>query len=138
MDYGRDMQSYILMEIQSTQLALVTTKQIGFLLKLQGSFLPTLVACFLILVTGCPNEDIRLKATKFLKLPLYYCRKKDNNTYEGTTWQIKFELDHADQSGTYKLRLALATANVAELQVCNIKVGAQFVCRFILYDKERI
>ncbi|XP_015579796.1 rhamnogalacturonate lyase isoform X2 [Ricinus communis] len=40
-----------------------------------------------------------------------------NNTYQGTTWQIQFELEEVDQSATYKLRLALATANVAELQV---------------------
>ncbi|KAH7567627.1 hypothetical protein JRO89_XS07G0107800 [Xanthoceras sorbifolium] len=44
-------------------------------------------------------------------------RKIDDNTYKPTTWQIKFHLDNVDQSGTYKLRLALATANVSELQV---------------------
>ncbi|CAK7347292.1 unnamed protein product [Dovyalis caffra] len=44
-------------------------------------------------------------------------RKKDNNTYEGTTWQIKFCLDEVDERVAYKLRLALATANVANLQV---------------------
>ncbi|TXG52635.1 hypothetical protein EZV62_021804 [Acer yangbiense] len=44
-------------------------------------------------------------------------RKVDDNTYKPTTWQIKFNLDNVDQSGTYKLRLALATANVSELQV---------------------
>ncbi|KAK1552484.1 hypothetical protein Q3G72_018004 [Acer saccharum] len=44
-------------------------------------------------------------------------RKVDDNTYKPTTWQIKFNLDNVDQSGTYNLRLALATANVSELQV---------------------
>lgn len=44
-------------------------------------------------------------------------RKKDDGTLEGTTWQIRFKLDNVDQSGAFKLRLALATANVAELQV---------------------
>lgn len=44
------------------------------------------------------------------------CRKKADNTYEGTTWQIKFKLEYVSPSGTYKLRLALATAHVAELQ----------------------
>ncbi|KAJ6685718.1 hypothetical protein OIU79_015690 [Salix purpurea] len=44
-------------------------------------------------------------------------RKKDNATYEGTTWQIKFLLDEVDEHAAYKLRLALATANVAELEV---------------------
>ncbi|OMO50816.1 hypothetical protein CCACVL1_30233 [Corchorus capsularis] len=44
-------------------------------------------------------------------------RKKDDDKYEGTTWQIKFNLESVNQSGTYKLRIALATAYVAELQV---------------------
>ncbi|KAG2698669.1 hypothetical protein I3760_07G160600 [Carya illinoinensis] len=44
-------------------------------------------------------------------------RKTVNNTYEGTTWQIRFKLGVADESGTYKLRLALATAHAFELQV---------------------
>lgn len=44
-------------------------------------------------------------------------RKKDDDTYEATTWQIKFQLDNADERGTYKLRLALATAHASELQV---------------------
>ncbi|KAJ6405033.1 hypothetical protein OIU84_013082 [Salix udensis] len=44
-------------------------------------------------------------------------RKKDNATYEGTTWQIKFLLDEVNERAEYKLRLALATANVAELEV---------------------
>ncbi|KAM7279465.1 hypothetical protein ACFE04_006599 [Oxalis oulophora] len=45
-------------------------------------------------------------------------RKKDNNTYIGTTWQIKFKLDVlADQSSNYKLRVAIASATVSELQV---------------------
>ncbi|WRX30295.1 Rhamnogalacturonate lyase - like 2 [Theobroma cacao] len=44
-------------------------------------------------------------------------RKKDDDKYKGTAWQIKFKLDNVDQTGTYKLRLALATAHVAELQV---------------------
>jgi rhamnogalacturonan endolyase len=37
--------------------------------------------------------------------------------YQGTTWQIKFKLDQVDTTGAYKLRLALATAHVSELQV---------------------
>ncbi|KAI3465171.1 hypothetical protein Pfo_021834 [Paulownia fortunei] len=44
-------------------------------------------------------------------------RKKEDNTYQGTTWQIKFMLDTVNQSGTYKLRVALASASLAELQV---------------------
>ncbi|GLT60575.1 hypothetical protein SLA2020_333360 [Shorea laevis] len=44
-------------------------------------------------------------------------RKKDDGTYQGTTWQIRFKLETVDHGGTYKLRLALATAHLAELQV---------------------
>ncbi|KAA8538200.1 hypothetical protein F0562_027808 [Nyssa sinensis] len=44
-------------------------------------------------------------------------RKKDDKTYQGTTWQIKFELDDVNPNGTYKLRLAIASATLAELQI---------------------
>lgn len=44
-------------------------------------------------------------------------RKKDENKYQGTTWQIKFTLDNVDQNGSFKLRLALASATLSELQV---------------------
>lgn len=67
-----------------------------------------------------PNEDLVYtigvsdyrKDWFFAHVP----RKKDNG-YTGTTWQIKFNLDEVDQNGTYKLRLALASASLAELQV---------------------
>lgn len=45
-------------------------------------------------------------------------RKKDDNTYQGTTWQIKFKLENVNKSsGSYKLRVALASATFSELQV---------------------
>ncbi|KAI4389481.1 hypothetical protein MLD38_001703 [Melastoma candidum] len=44
-------------------------------------------------------------------------RKVSDGTYKGTTWQIKFEMDNVNQAATYKLRLALAAANVAQLEV---------------------
>ncbi|KAK6116097.1 hypothetical protein DH2020_008366 [Rehmannia glutinosa] len=44
-------------------------------------------------------------------------RKKDDNTYQATTWKIKFNLDAIEPNGTYTLRLALASAAQAELQV---------------------
>ncbi|PRQ20951.1 putative rhamnogalacturonan endolyase [Rosa chinensis] len=44
-------------------------------------------------------------------------RKKDDGKYQSTTWQIKFRLDNVSQTKTYTLRIALATANVAELQI---------------------
>ncbi|KAM3237645.1 putative rhamnogalacturonate lyase B [Capsicum chacoense] len=44
-------------------------------------------------------------------------RKKDEKTYQGTTWQIKFKLENINQDEIYTLRLALASAAQAELQV---------------------
>ncbi|CAI9266407.1 unnamed protein product [Lactuca saligna] len=44
-------------------------------------------------------------------------RKKEENTYEKTTWTIKFTLNEVNTNGIYKLRLALASANVSDLQV---------------------
>ncbi|KAK9994255.1 hypothetical protein SO802_023958 [Lithocarpus litseifolius] len=44
-------------------------------------------------------------------------RKLSDDTYQGTTWQIKFKLDLVDTNGSYTLRLALATAHISELQV---------------------
>nr|XP_029123451.1 probable rhamnogalacturonate lyase B isoform X1 [Elaeis guineensis] len=45
-------------------------------------------------------------------------RKIGQNSYQPTTWQIKFHLDSvSNQSGSYKLRLALASAAHSELQV---------------------
>lgn len=46
-----------------------------------------------------------------------YVRKKDEKTYQGTTWQIKFKLENINQDEIYTLRLALASAAQAELQV---------------------
>ncbi|KAF5746762.1 rhamnogalacturonate lyase B [Tripterygium wilfordii] len=43
-------------------------------------------------------------------------RKKGDNLV-GTSWQIKFKLENADRNATYKLRVALASATLAELQV---------------------
>ena len=47
------------------------------------------------------------------------CRKQADGGYNGTTWQIKFQLDEKMKNftGNFKLRIALATSNVAELQV---------------------
>uniref|UniRef100_A0A2P2INM9 rhamnogalacturonan endolyase n=2 Tax=Rhizophora mucronata TaxID=61149 RepID=A0A2P2INM9_RHIMU len=44
-------------------------------------------------------------------------RKKNDGTHVGTTWQIKFKLGKVDQSSTYKLRVAIASATLAEMQV---------------------
>ncbi|XP_059631230.1 probable rhamnogalacturonate lyase B [Cornus florida] len=52
-------------------------------------------------------------------------RKVGDNTYLGTTWQIKFDNDNLYQTGTYKLRVALASANDSELQVRINDPGAE-------------
>ncbi|KAJ0966751.1 hypothetical protein J5N97_023668 [Dioscorea zingiberensis] len=44
-------------------------------------------------------------------------RKGEGNTYQATTWQIKFKLDEVHEDGTYKLRVAIASSALAELQV---------------------
>ncbi|XP_019438471.1 PREDICTED: uncharacterized protein LOC109344244 isoform X1 [Lupinus angustifolius] len=44
-------------------------------------------------------------------------RRREDNTYHGTTWQIKFELSSVDKGSTYKLRVAIASATLAELQI---------------------
>lgn len=44
-------------------------------------------------------------------------RRKDDDTHVGTTWQIKFKLDKVDRNSSYKLRVAIASATLAELQV---------------------
>ncbi|XP_010244706.1 PREDICTED: probable rhamnogalacturonate lyase B [Nelumbo nucifera] len=43
-------------------------------------------------------------------------RKKEDG-YQATTWQIIFKLDSVSQGGTYKMRVALASATFSELQV---------------------
>ncbi|XP_068655984.1 uncharacterized protein [Aristolochia californica] len=44
-------------------------------------------------------------------------RKIDNNVYQPTTWQIKFQLESVNQEGNYTLRVAIASATYSELQV---------------------
>lgn len=71
-------------------------------------------------------------------------RKKDDGTFQGTTWQIKFKLDNVVRSGTYTLRLALASANAAELQVYNFITKSrssllfQFTLNFMRYNSASI
>ncbi|KAM7514477.1 hypothetical protein LguiA_004060 [Lonicera macranthoides] len=43
--------------------------------------------------------------------------RKKENSYQGTTWQIKFKLDDVSTNGTYKLRVAIAAVTFAELQI---------------------
>lgn len=64
-------------------------------------------------------EDLASLTLQFT-YPLEFCRKKYDNTYKATTWQIEFKLDTVESSGTYTLRLALASAAQAELQVIKI------------------
>lgn len=47
----------------------------------------------------------------------YTFDEEGNKGYHLTTWQIKFKLENVDETGTYKLRMALAAANHATLEV---------------------
>ncbi|KAK3231103.1 hypothetical protein Dsin_002984 [Dipteronia sinensis] len=68
-----------------------------------------------------PNEDLvyTIGVNDYSKdwLFAHVVRKIDSNMYQGTTWQIKFQLGKVDKSGTYKLRAAIASATLAELQI---------------------
>ncbi|XP_058006531.1 rhamnogalacturonate lyase B-like isoform X1 [Hevea brasiliensis] len=44
-------------------------------------------------------------------------RKTGNNTFQATTWQIKYDLENVNRTGSYALQVALASASAAELQV---------------------
>lgn len=44
-------------------------------------------------------------------------RRTDQNTYQPTTWQIRFNLDSVSPNSNYKFRVALASSANAELQV---------------------
>ncbi|XP_047320374.1 rhamnogalacturonate lyase-like [Impatiens glandulifera] len=44
-------------------------------------------------------------------------RKNEDKSYNGTTWQIRFKLESVQETGNYTLRLALASAHVAKLEV---------------------
>nr|KYP72307.1 Rhamnogalacturonate lyase [Cajanus cajan] len=68
-----------------------------------------------------PNEDLiyTVGASDYTKDWFFaqVTRKQEDGSYKGTTWRIKFNLDEVEPSKIYKLRLALASANVSELQV---------------------
>lgn len=50
-------------------------------------------------------------------------RKSNDNSFKAATWQIKFQLETVQQNATYKLRVALASAALSELQVYLSKVN---------------
>ncbi|CAO2834580.1 unnamed protein product [Amaranthus hypochondriacus] len=67
-----------------------------------------------------PKEDLvyTIGVSDFRKDWFYaQVTRKTENGYTGTTWQIKFKLDKVDGKGIYKLRLAIASATLAEVQV---------------------
>lgn len=67
------------------------------------------------------NKNKKKRYFSYEKSFCLFCRRKDNNTYEGSTWQIRFCLSkHVDGTQTYTLRIALATAHFSELQVRHI------------------
>lgn len=82
---------------------LVTTPKIGSMLKLLGKHSYALPTNYLLYI--------------MFNFFLLNCRKKEDNKYQGTTWQIKFNLDNVNKKESYKLRIALASATYSELQV---------------------
>ncbi|KAL9229205.1 hypothetical protein vseg_004694 [Gypsophila vaccaria] len=67
-----------------------------------------------------PDEDLVYNVnTSDYKKDWFFAQvqRKVNNTYQGTTWQIKFQLENIYPKGTYYLRLALASATGSDLQV---------------------
>nr|XP_043636747.1 rhamnogalacturonate lyase-like [Erigeron canadensis] len=68
-----------------------------------------------------PNNDLVFTVGKSdYRKDWFYAqvtRKKYDNIYENTTWTIKFMLNDVIRNATYKLRLALASAQVSDLQV---------------------
>lgn len=44
-------------------------------------------------------------------------RRIGDNTFKTATWQIKFKIDNVNHNGTYKLRIALSSASMSNLQV---------------------
>lgn len=57
------------------------------------------------------------KKVKYFEYFWMTCRQTRDNTYEPTTWQIKFDLDSVNPGGTYVLRIAVASATFANLRV---------------------
>ncbi|KAL9262291.1 Rhamnogalacturonate lyase-like protein [Drosera capensis] len=67
-----------------------------------------------------PKEDLvyTINVSDYRKDWFYaQVTRKVGNDYDGSTWQVKFKLDNVDPKGVYKLRLALASATNAELEV---------------------
>ncbi|XP_052202444.1 uncharacterized protein LOC127808109 isoform X2 [Diospyros lotus] len=68
-----------------------------------------------------PDEDLtyRIGVSDYRKdwFFVQVTRKIGEKKYKGTTWQIKFKLENINRTGTYKLKLALASAHYSELQV---------------------
>ncbi|URD72612.1 Rhamnogalacturonate lyase [Musa troglodytarum] len=62
------------------------------------------------------SEDMLSSLARLLLPPLSF-RKQAQASYQATTWQIKFPLNNVHRIGTYKLRLALASAILSEIQV---------------------
>lgn len=105
-------------------MALATTQRIGSLLKLPGrDILVSYLLYTNLLSTAKWNNS------KQCLIFVHTFRKKNDNTYQGTTWQIKFTLENVNKSSNYKLRVALASATYSELQVHTLNFF--FLCNLI-------
>ncbi|OVA10046.1 Rhamnogalacturonate lyase [Macleaya cordata] len=67
-----------------------------------------------------PNEDLiyRIGVSDYTRDWFFaHSSRRGENSLQQTTWQIKFNLANVNYAGAYKLRIALAAANYARLQV---------------------
>lgn len=99
MGYGRDTKICILEKIWYTGWKKAITEKTGFSRMLQGMVIVEIDDCWSV------SNDIGA------------CRKIGNNTYRGTTWQILFNLRNVSKNGEYTLRIAVASATMATIQV---------------------
>lgn len=75
---------------------------------------------FLIYHDSCKYCQTLMDYLGFSKWHNFYepCRNTGNNTFTPTTWTVNFDLPEVvDSNSTYTLQMALASANMAEVQV---------------------
>lgn len=110
---GIDILTCILEMIWSTRSVLAIPLKIGFSRKFLGEILPSYLV----------YREAKCTGVTLIVFSLYICcqtnnfRRKEDGSHHGTTWKVKFSLDNVDRRNTYKLRIALASATLAELQV---------------------
>jgi hypothetical protein len=120
MGFGKDMQNCIQTVIWYTQSAKATTAPIGSTLKLPGG-----VSWFIQISYNCVHQGTWTRTNIHWSAVFLNCRRTDQNTYQPTTWQIRFNLDSVSPNSNYKFRVALASSANAELQVVACRTNPQ-------------